>query len=136
MLFGWCMVLNVDSSIIERDSLWVVVAILLSLGEKPKKRGHCLVWPRGLVIIKKGKNKLLVTPRLIINPIYIQHKSTPFHHSSFFTPQSSNSIDGKYCCWYTTNILNISVFNAFSIGGGPVAAVLLCIKRDDILIKH
>ena len=32
-------------------------------------------------------------------------------------------------------IVNISVFNALSIGSGPVAAVKLCIKRDDIRIK-
>ena len=32
---------------------------------------------------------------------------------------------------YTANIVNISVFNALSIGGGPIAAVLLCVKRGD-----
>ena len=31
----------------------------------------------------------------------------------------------EYCSWYTANIVNISVFNALSIGGGIVAAVLL-----------
>ena len=30
----------------------------------------------------------------------------------------------------TNNILNISVFDALSIGSGLVAAVSLCIKRD------
>ena len=31
----------------------------------------------------------------------------------------------KYYCWYTANTLNISVFNALSLGSGLVAAVLL-----------
>ena len=30
------------------------------------------------------------------------------------------------------NILTISVFDALSIGGGPVAAVLLCVKRERV----
>ena len=36
----------------------------------------------------------------------------------------------KYYCWYTANILNISVFDALSIGSGLVAAVLLCIEQE------
>ena len=35
---------------------------------------------------------------------------------------------------YAANILNISIFNALSIGSGLVAAVLMCMKRDDIEI--
>ena len=35
--------------------------------------------------------------------------------------------------WYSANIVTLSVFNALSIGSGLVAAVLLCVKREDIL---
>ena len=38
----------------------------------------------------------------------------------------------EYCLWYTANILTKPVFNAISIGGGLVTAVLLCKKRGDI----
>ena len=34
--------------------------------------------------------------------------------------------------WYSANIVTLSVFNALSIGSGLVAAVLLCVKREDI----
>ena len=45
-----------------------------------------------------------------------------------FSPNISVDI-----CWYTANIVNISVFDALSIGGGgPVAAVLLCMKREPL----
>ena len=40
----------------------------------------------------------------------------------------------EYCCWYTANTVNISVFNALSIGGGFVAAVLLCIERGAFVL--
>ena len=44
-----------------------------------------------------------------------------------------NLIGVECCyCWYTANIVNISDFNALSIGGGLTAAVLLCIKRGRI----
>ena len=37
---------------------------------------------------------------------------------------------------YTTaNIVNISVFEALSIGSGLTAAVYLCVKQDDIYFK-
>ena len=36
----------------------------------------------------------------------------------------------EYCCWYTANIVNISVVDALSIGVGFVAAVSLCMKRE------
>ena len=39
----------------------------------------------------------------------------------------------EYCCWYTANILNISVFDALSTGSGHVAAVGLCVKREEIV---
>ena len=38
----------------------------------------------------------------------------------------------EYFCWYTANIVTISVFNALSIGSSLVSAVLRCVKRDDI----
>ena len=41
----------------------------------------------------------------------------------------------EYHCWYTANIVIISVFNAFSIGSGFMAAVLLRVKRDVILFE-
>ena len=37
----------------------------------------------------------------------------------------------EYFCWEALH-LTILDFNALSIGGGPVAAVVLCIKRGDI----
>ena len=40
----------------------------------------------------------------------------------------------EYYCWYTTNIVSISVFNSLSMGSGLVVAVFLCVKRDDIII--
>ena len=36
----------------------------------------------------------------------------------------------EYAVWYTANIVNISVFGSPSIGSGPVAAVVLCVKRE------
>ena len=39
----------------------------------------------------------------------------------------------EYWCWYTANIVNISVFNALSIGSGLVAAEQLCTKREAII---
>ena len=43
----------------------------------------------------------------------------------------------EYYSWYTANIVSRSVFNALSIGGGLVVAVLLCIKRDDhFIVTH
>jgi hypothetical protein len=38
-----------------------------------------------------------------------------------------------YHCWYTANIVNTSVFDAFSIGSGIVAAVLLCVSNGATL---
>ena len=32
----------------------------------------------------------------------------------------------------SANIVNISVYNALSIGSGPIAAVFLCVKRENI----
>ena len=43
--------------------------------------------------------------------------------------QTWSSFVLEYYSWYTANIVNISVFNALSVGSGFVAAVLLCIKR-------
>ena len=37
----------------------------------------------------------------------------------------------EYYSWYTANLVNISIFNALSIGIGLVVAVLICMKRDD-----
>ena len=36
----------------------------------------------------------------------------------------------EYHCWYTANIVNISVFDALSIDSGLVTAVKLCMKRE------
>ena len=40
----------------------------------------------------------------------------------------------EYDCWYAANIVTKSIFNTLSIGSGPVAAVLLCIKRGHHLL--
>ena len=39
----------------------------------------------------------------------------------------------EYCSRCSADILNISVFNALSIGSGLIAAVLLCIQRGRYL---
>ena len=36
----------------------------------------------------------------------------------------------EYAVWYTANLDNISVYDSLSIGSGPVAAVVLCVKRE------
>ena len=54
------------------------------------------------------------------------------YHTQTHSVQFWSGLDLKeYWCWYTANIVNISNFNALSIGSGPVLAELLCMKRDN-----
>ena len=41
----------------------------------------------------------------------------------------------EYYCWYTANVLIRLVFDALSIGQGPVLfPILLCMKQEDLRV--